>query len=86
MHTAGPAAHAEPLRRSSSSTVAMVVSENGHYYQVRITQAPLARRWDLEAVDSMLPREMALPDGQTPLPPDQPPDPLTTIVSGRAGS
>ena len=45
-----------------------------------ITPRPLARHWDL------LPRETGLPDGPTTLPPNFPPDPLTAIVSGRAGS
>ena len=58
----------------------MVVLENGHCYQVRITPQPLARHWDLEAVDSMLPRDTTLLDGPTTLPPDQPPDPVTAIV------
>ena len=68
-HTAGPEAHAEPPRRSTPSAVAMMVSEHNHYYQVRLTPRPLARRWDLEAVNSMLPSGMALPDGPTLLPP-----------------
>ena len=83
-HTAGPEAHAEPPRRSTPSTVAMVVLENRHYYLVGITPRPLTRRWDLEAVDSMIPRDMNLPVCSTPL--GQPPDPLATIVSGRAGT
>ena len=85
-HTAALRAHAGPPGRSTSSTIAMVVLDNGQYYQVRITPRPLARHLDLEAFDSMLRSDVALPDGPTPLPPDQSPDPLTTIVSGRAGS
>ena len=34
----------------------------------------------------MLPANAALPDSPTPLPNDQPPDPLTAIVSGAAGN
>ena len=85
-HTAGTEAHAGPPGCSTPSSVPMLALENGHYYQVRITPRPLARRFDLEAFDSMLPKDMALPDGPAPLPPDQPPDPLTIIVSGRADS
>ena len=55
--------HAEPPRSSIPSTVAMVVLVNGHYSQLRITPRPLARRWDLDAVDSILPRDMELQDG-----------------------
>ena len=80
----GLEAHAEPRRHSTPTTVAMVVLENGNYNQMRITTRPLARRWDLEAVDYMIPRETDLPHGPSPL--GQPPDPLTTIVSGRAGT
>ena len=82
--TGGPEAHAEPRSRRIPSTVTMVVVENGHYYQVRITPRPLERRWDLEGVDSMLPGDMDLLDGPTPLLPGQPPEHLTAIVSGRA--
>ena len=64
----------------------MVVLENGHYYQVRITPRPLARQTDLESVDSMLPRDKPMPDCTTTLPSDQSPDPLSTILSGRACS
>ena len=64
----------------------MVVLQNGHYYQIRITPRRLEHCWDLEAADSMLPRDMDLPDGPTPLLPCQPPDSLTAIVSGRAGT
>ena len=84
--TAGPGAHAEPLPRDAPSTVAMVVLESGPYYQVRITPRPLDNQWDLEAADSMVPRDVGLPDDPTPLLPGQPPDLLTAIVSGAAGS
>ena len=84
--TAGPGAHAEPPPRDTPSTVAMVVLESGHYCQVRITPRPLENHWDLEAADSMLPRDVDLPDGPTPLLPGQPPDLLTAIVSGEAGT
>ena len=82
----GPEAHAEPPVRGSPSTVAMVVLEKGHYYQVRITPGPLEHRWDLGAAHSMLPTDMRHPDGPTPLLPGQPHDPLTAIVSGRASA
>ena len=84
-HTAGPEAHAGPLGRGTPSTVSTVLLESGRYYQVTITPWPLARHWDMEAVNSMLPRDTALPDGPTTLHPDQPPDPLTTTVLGRTG-
>ena len=85
-HTARPEAGAEPPRRSTTSTVAIVVLKDGHYYQVRITPRPLVRCWELEAVYPMLPGNMPLPDGPTRLSPDQPPDTLTTIMSGRDAS
>ena len=84
--TVGPGAHADPLARNTPSTVAFVVLESTHYYQVTITPRPLRRRWDFEAVDSMPPRGMNLPDGPTPLLPGKPPDPLTAIVSGMAST
>ena len=37
-------------------------------------------------MDSMLPANAALPKSPTPLPNDQPPDPLTAIMSGAAGT
>ena len=64
----------------------MIVLENGHYYQVRIIPHPQESHWSLEAVDSMLPATTALPDIPSPLLNDQPPDPLTAIVSGTAGT
>ena len=84
--TAAPGAHAEPPPRDAPSTVAMVVLESGHYYQVRMTPRPLDNNWDLEAADSMLPRDVDLPEGPTPLLLDQPPDRLGAIVSGATGT
>ena len=80
-------ARAAPLpRERDPSTTAMVVLENGHYYQVRIIPHPQESHSTLEAVDSMLPATTALPDSPTPLLNDKPPDPLTAIVSGTAGT
>ena len=73
-----------PRREGDPSTVTMIVLESGHYYQVRITPHPQECHWSLEAIDSMLPASAALPDSPTPLPQNQPPDPLTAIVSGEA--
>ena len=64
----------------------MIVLESGHYYQVRITPPPQERHWSPEAVNSMLPANAALPDSPTSLPKNQPPDPLTAIVSGAPGT
>ena len=64
----------------------MIVLESGHYHQVQITPHPQEYHWNLEAVNSMLPARAALPDGGTPLPNNQPSDPLTAVVSGEAGS
>ena len=86
MQTVGLGAHAEPLPRDAPSTVAMLVLESGHYYQVRITPRPLDYPWDLEAADSMLLRDVGLPDDSTPLLPGQPSDLLTAIVSGAAST
>ena len=77
---------APPPRERDPSTIAMIVLENGHYYQVRIIPHPQESQWGLEAVDSMLPATTALPDSPNPLLPGQPPDPLTAIVSGTAGT
>ena len=77
---------APPPRERDPSTFAMIVLENGHYYQVRIIPHPQESHWSLEAVDSMLPATTALPDSPTPLLNDQPPDPLTAIVLGTAGT
>ena len=64
----------------------MIVLESGHYYQVRITSHPQESHRSLEAVNSMLPASAALPEGPTPLPRDQLPDPMTAIMSGEAGT
>ena len=77
---------APPPRERDPSTIAMIVLENGHYYQVRIIPHPQESHWSLEAVDSMLPATTALPDSITPLLNGKPPDPLTAIVSGTAGT
>ena len=75
---------APPPRERDPSTIAMIVFESGHYHQVRIT--PQDGHWNLEAVDSMLPANAALPDSPTPLPNNQPPDPLTAVLWGAAGT
>ena len=72
-------------RERDRSTIAMIVLESGHYYQVRITPHPQESHSTLEAVNSKLPVTTALPDSPTPLPNDQPPDLLTAIVSGTQG-
>ena len=77
---------APPPRERDPRTIAMIMLENGHYYQVWIIPHPQESHWSLEAVDSMLPATTPLPDSPTPLLPGQPPDPLTAIVSGRAGT
>ena len=77
---------APPPRERDPSTIAMIVLENGHYYQVRIIPNPQESHWSFEAVDSMLPATTALSDSTGPLLNDQPPDPLTAIVSGTAGT
>ena len=64
----------------------MIVLENGHYYQVRIVPHPQESHRSLEAFVPMPPPTTALPDSPTPLLNVQPPDPLTAIVSGRAGT
>ena len=63
---------APPPREGDPSTIAMIVLESGHYYQVRITPHPQERHWSLEAINSILPANAALPDGPSPLPNDQP--------------
>ena len=75
-----------PSRERDPSTIAMIVFESGHYYQVRITPHAQESHWSLEAVDSMLPANTALPNSPTSLANDQPPDPLTTILLGAAGT
>ena len=77
---------APPPREHDPGTIAMIVLENGHYYQVRIIPLPQENHWSLEAVDSMLRATTGLPENPTPLLPNQPPDPLTAIVSGTAGT
>ena len=47
---------------------------------------PQDNHWSLEAIDSMLRATTDLPENPTPLLPDQPPDPLTAIVSGTVGT
>ena len=56
---------APPPRERDPGTIAMIVLENGHYYQVRIMPHPQRNHWSLEAVDSMPPAP-----GPTPGPPD----------------
>ena len=75
----------EPPPRDAPSTVAMVVLESGYYYQVRITPRPPDNHWDLEAAASMLPRQVELPNGPTPLLSGQPPD-LLTAIGGVTGA
>ena len=75
-----------PPRERNTSTVAMIVLESGHYYQVPITPHSQKCHWSLEAVDSMNPASAALPGSPNPMPNDQPPDPLTAIVLGGAGT
>ena len=77
---------APPRRERDPCTIAMVVLENGHYYHVRIIPHPEESHWSLKAADSMLLATTALPDSPTPLLNDQPPDPLTAIVSGTAST
>ena len=74
---------APPPRERDPSTIAMIVLESGHYYQMRIIPHPQQNHWSLEAVYSILQANAALPDSQTPLPNDPPPDPLTAIVWGQ---
>ena len=77
---------APPAREPDPGTIAMIVLENGHYYQVRIIPHAQESHWSLEAVDCMLLATTDLPDSPTPLLPGEPPDPLTAIVSGTAGT
>ena len=77
---------APPLRERDPGTIAMIVLENGHYYQARIMPPPQRGHWSLEALDSMLPATTDLLDSPRPLLPDQPPDPLSAVVSGTAGT
>ena len=73
-------------RERDPGTIAMIVLGNGHYYQVQIIPHPQRGHWSLEAVDSMLPATTDLPDSPVPLLPGQPPDPLSAVVSGTAGT
>ena len=75
-----------PPREHDPTTIAMIVLESRRYYQVWITPHPQESHWRLEAIDVMLAATTALPDRLTPLPNDQPPDPLAGIVSGTAGA
>ena len=77
---------APPERELDPGTIAMIVLENGHYYQERIIPHPQRGHRSLEAVDSMLLATADLPDSPTLLLPGQPPDPLTAVVSGTAGT
>ena len=81
MARAGPPRHQDDPR-----TISLIVLESGHYYQVRITPHAQECHWKLAAVDSMLLARAALLDGPTPLPQNQPRDPLTAVVSGEAGT
>ena len=77
---------APPPRECDPSTIAMIVLENGHYYQMRIIPHPQRGHWSLEADDSMLPATTDLPDSPNPLLRGHPPDALTAVVSGTAGT
>ena len=81
----GTARAGPPPCEGDPSTIAMIVLESGHYYQVRISPHPQECHWTPEAVDSMLSASAALPDSPALLTHDQPPDPLTAIVLGEAG-
>ena len=78
MARAGP-----PRREDDPDTISMTMLESGHYYQVCITPQPQCQ-WNLEAVDSMLQAQAALPGGPSPLPHNQPQDSLTADVSWEA--
>ena len=80
------AAHALPPSRGTPSPVLLIMLAAGHYYHVRVTPRPEDGRWDLEAVESMIPVTAPLPDAPSTLNPDQPPDPLAAVTSGQAGS
>ena len=77
---------APPSRERDPCTIAMVLFENGHYYQVRIIPQQQKSHRSFKAVDSMLLATTALPDSPTPLLKCQSPHPLTAIVSGTAGT
>ena len=77
---------APPPRERDPGTIAMIVLENGHYYQVRIIPHPQESHWSLRTVDCMLLATTDLPDSPTPLLRGQPPDPLTAIVLETVGT
>ena len=77
---------APPLRERDPGTIAMIMLENGDYCQVRIIPHLQDSHWSLEAAGSMLLATTALPDSPIFPLPGQPPDPLTAIVSGTAGT
>ena len=64
--------HAFRPNRDTPSTVLLIMLEAGHYYHVRISPQRADRRWDLEAIDSMIPVATSLPDGPTTLIPGHP--------------
>ena len=55
-----------PPHERDPSTIAMMLLESCHYYQVWITPHPQESHWSLEAGDFMLPATTALPDGPIP--------------------
>ena len=65
---------APPPRERDPSNIAMIVLENGHYYQVRIIPHQQESHWSLEAVYSMLPAATALSNRPNPLLNGQPPE------------
>ena len=66
---------APPPRERDPSTIAMIVLENGHYYQVRIIPHPQDNHWSLEGVDSMLRRPRVCPTTLPPCSQTSPPTP-----------
>ena len=66
-----------PQREGVPSTIAMIVLESAHYYQVRITPHPQECHWSLEAVNSILVGERSparQPHPPAPKPAPRPPD------------
>ena len=61
-----------PPRKRDPSTIAMIVLESGHYYQVRIGPHAQESHRGLEAANSMLQANTALPDSPTPCPTTSP--------------
>ena len=59
-------------RERDPGTIAMIVLDNGHYYQVRIIPHPQESHWSLEAANSMLPAGQ--PHLPAPRPAPGPPD------------